>query len=193
MTLTTRLVIVEPTPVKEVFDEVRRIIGAQGARYRHEDSATWEPGVGQYRNEPGQGFLALLWVKYGVDAPMRPEDESEYEPEDRSSWPADEWSIEVCLDTTYGYRGPRGSACSDLHAWIIQQLGRWLDERGLTWHWYHDSTGQWHPSTDPLTILGDPERGRLPDTDAARSVTDERRRETRPAGAPISSGSREEP
>lgn len=160
MTLTTRVAIIEPTPVREVFDECRRIIGAQDGRYTHGAAKYHDDGRFQYQNDVGQGFPALLWVYYGVDAPLMPEDESEYDEEDRSNYPSPSgWSIEVCFDTTYGYRTENGAGCSDLHAWIVQELGRWLDERRLTWLWYHEYTGEWHASDVPITLLGDPERG----------------------------------
>jgi hypothetical protein len=164
MTLTTRIAIIEPTPVREVFDECRRLIGGEQAQYRHlETSEFGPPGVSQYRNDASQGLPALLWIYYGADAPLMPDDETGYAEEDRSSWPSkDGWSIEVCFDTAYGYRADNGAGCSDLHASLVQQLGQWLTERGLTWLWFHEYTGEWHPSTDPITILGDPERGRLP-------------------------------
>ena len=76
--------------------------------------------------------------------------------------PVDEWSIEVHLDTAYSYRADNGAGCSDLHAYLVQQLGQWLSARGLTWYWYHEHTAAWHSSSDPITILGNPERGRLP-------------------------------
>jgi len=162
MTLDTRIAIIEPTPVREVFEAARRLIGGQDARFRQDDrSEIWGHGV--IRNEPGQGLPAWLIVHYGVDAPLMPDDESMYEEEDRSSWPSpDGWSIEVSYDTTYGYRADNGAGCNDLHAWLVQEMGHWLTDRGLTWLWYHEYTGEWHPSSDPITILGNPERGRLP-------------------------------
>jgi hypothetical protein len=160
MTLTTRIAIVEPTPVREVFDEARRLIDGENAEYRHEPATYHDDGRYSYRNLPGQELPALLWVYYGADAPLMPEDESAYPEDDRSRWPCDQWSIEVCLDTTYGYRAENGAGCSDLHAWLVRELGRWLTGQGLTWYWYHEYSGDWHPSSDPVTILGDPERGR---------------------------------
>lgn len=167
MTLSTRIAIIEPTPVREVFDECRRLIGGQEAAYKHnEHSKTYGHGV--YMNEPGQGLPAWLIVHYGVDAPLMPDDESDYEDDDRSSSPSPNgWSIEIDFDTTYGYQADNGAGCSDLHAWLIQELGRWCKDRDLTWCWYHEFTGTWHPSSHPVTILGDPELGRLKERDYA--------------------------
>lgn len=166
MTLSTRVAIIEPTPVRAVFDECRRLIGGGGAKFRHDPRPTNRAG-GMYMNEPEQGLPAWLIVCYGVEAPLLPDDEGGYDEEDRSSWPsATGWSIEVDFDTAYGYRAENGAGCSDLHAWLVRELGRWLTERGLTWLWYHEYTGEWHPSSDPVTILGDPERGSLADETA---------------------------
>ena len=151
MTLLTKLVIVEPTPVREVFDECRRLLGGEDAVFFHKE--------GGYHNKSGQGLPALLSVAYGVDAPLVPDPEY---PDERDAYPpVDAWSIEVCLETAYAYRAPNGAGCSDLHAWLIQQIGRWLTDRGLTWCWRNEFTGEWHPSSVATTELGNPERGRL--------------------------------
>ena len=147
MTLTTQMLVIEPTPYRPVFDAVRRLIGADKASYVD------EPGV--IKNRYGQGFPAWIGVVYGTDAPLEPG------LEEAAWWPVARWSIEVHLDTAGGYRAANGAGCSDLHAYLVQELGRWLSDRGLTWFWYHEYTGEWHPSSDPITILGDPERGRL--------------------------------
>jgi hypothetical protein len=156
MTLTTRIAIVEPTPVREVFDECRRLIGGERARFREKP--------GSYHNELSQGLPALLSVTYGVDSPIEPNDEYAADGEGWRDYfpPVDAWSIEVHIDTAYAYSAENGASCSDLHAWFIHELGRWLTERGLTWCWYHEHMGEWHPSSDPVTIMGDPERGRMP-------------------------------
>lgn len=154
MTLHTRIAIVEPTPVREVFDACRRLIGGEQAHFRHTD--------GSYRNEMSQGLPALLWVDYGTDAPLVPDSEYVDDPDERGYFPpVDEWSIVVHVDTAYTYRADNGAGCDDLHAWLVQQLGAWLRDRGLSWYWYHEYAGEWHPSTDSVVLLGDPDRGRL--------------------------------
>lgn len=162
MTLHTRLAIVEPTHAREIFDACRRLLGGERVPFSHELS-NWEPGVTTYRNKAGRGLPALLWVDYGADAPLVPDPTYADDPEERSYYPpVDGWSIMVHFDTAYAYRGENGGGCDDLHAWLVQQLDRWLTDRGLTWLWYHEYTGAWHPATDPATILGDPDLGRLP-------------------------------
>jgi hypothetical protein len=148
MTLATKMAIVEPTPYRPIFDEARRLIGAEHGAY--------EEGPNGIENAWGQGFPSWVGVTHGGDAPLTPE----YDEEGRDGPPVDEWSIEVHLDTTYGYRADNGAGCSDLHAYIVHELGRWLDERGLTWYWYREYSGTWH-RPDEIRLLGDPERGRL--------------------------------
>jgi hypothetical protein len=164
MTLTTKIAIVEPTPVREVFDACRRLLSGEGVPFTH-DLSTWKDGVTVYRNQAGAGLHALLWVEYGADAPLVPSPESADDPDERSYYPpVDQWSVVVYFDTTYGYRGDHGGSCDDLHAWLIRELGHWLSERGLTWLWNEEYNGEWHPSTDPVDAFGDPERGRLSDS-----------------------------
>lgn len=150
MTLATKMVIVEPTPYRPIFDEARRLIGAEHGEY--------EEGPCGIENKWGQGFVSWIGVRHGGDAPMKP-----YDDDDARDYPVPEWSIEVSFDTAYGYRAANGAGCSDLHAWLVQGVGRWLTDRGLTWYWFREYDGSWHPSSTPVTLLGDPERGRLND------------------------------
>ena len=61
--------------------------------------------------------------------------------------------IEVSLDTTYGYRGPNGENCGELHAAIIHHLGEWLTERGAEYQWQDESTGKWYRGAADLSVL----------------------------------------
>lgn len=152
MTLATKMIIVEPTPFRPIFDEARRLIGAEHGIY--------EEGPNRIANKWGQGFPSYVGLSYGADAPLT-DDCDDHDSPERCGYPVAHWSIEMRFDTAYGYRAENGAGCSDLHAWMVRELGRWLTDRGLTWYWYHEYLGEWHPSSDPITILGDPERGRL--------------------------------
>lgn len=165
MTLETRLRIVEPTPVRPVFDEIRRLLGAEQAKFKHGESGDKRNLA--YINNAGQGYDAWAAVIYGPDGPLR--DEADCEAEDCDQYPCTnpshlrvhqpQASIEISVDTPYGYRAENGAGCADLHAWLVSEMGRWCDARGLTWLWFDEFRGEWHPSTDPVTILGDPVRG----------------------------------
>lgn len=153
MTLATKMIVVEPTPYRPIFDEARRLIGAENGLY--------DEGPNGIENRWGQGFPSWVGVGCGMDAPLT----DDCDPEDHEGggcgYPVKEWSIEVRLDTAYGYRGPHGGGCSALHAWIVRELGRWLTERGLTWYWWNEYDGTWHQGPADLPILGDADAGRL--------------------------------
>lgn len=44
--------------------------------------------------------------------------------------------VEVSWTTGVGYRGPDGQTAAGLHDQLTNELGAWLDERGLLWHRY---------------------------------------------------------
>lgn len=164
MTLTTRFAIIRPTPVRPVFDECRRLLGAESARYGHDEPSRIPTGRphATYHTIRGQGLPAALMVRYGVDGPILPADDIMCERRDDESWPSPTgWAIEVAFDTAIGYQADNGAGCSDLHAWLVRELGAWCSDRGLTWNWCEEHTGQWHPSSTTVDRLGDPEKGRL--------------------------------
>lgn len=166
MTLSTVVYIIEPTTVREVFDEAHRLIGGQDAEYDHDErSKIW--GCGVYRNLSGQGLPALLYVRYGVDAPLTDDCADEDHEDGDCGYPFPAWSIEVDFDTAYGYRAPNGAGCGSLHAWLVRELGRHLTERGLTWYWRNEFDGSIHRGTDNLALLGDPDDGALIESAAA--------------------------
>lgn len=169
MTLSTLIAIVEPTSVKDVFDECRRLIGGEQAEFAHDQPNRYDETVNTYRNYAGQGLPALLIVRYGMEAPIRPETDDD-DPEYRSGPPVDAWSIEVDFDTAYGYRAENGAGCSDLHAWLVVELGRWLSNRGLTWYWLNEYDGSWHLGVSEIAILGNPVKGRLEQGEHGRTA-----------------------
>jgi hypothetical protein len=147
MTLTTRIRIIEPYHAQAVMDEACRIIGAREPVQSHGPDAYIDDGRWEIRNASGQGFPALVWLYYGADAPLKGYDDEPNGPQ--------EFAIELCIDTIYGYHAENGADCSDLHAWIVDEIGRWLDDKRLTWHWYNEYLGDWNRSTDDRTTLGD--------------------------------------
>ncbi len=169
MTLATSIRIVEPTPVRPIFDQTRTLLGAGKATFRHvrAGDTPWPSSNNTYHNDPGQGLPALLWVEYGPDGPLR-----EYMDEDGKD--CSDWyecqppnhrhppkaSIEVMFDTAYGYKRD-GANCNDLHAWLVLEMGRWLDAHSLTWYWQNEYTGEWHRGYEALAEFGNIELGRL--------------------------------
>lgn len=182
MTLDTRIVIGKPTPVRPLFDFCRELLGAPADTPVHEGVCDGNRlGQKEIRNPGGIGLPAWLWIYYGADGPMRHvcdkwcdrkvgpaewDDEGEHvvTAEDVASHAADiagdptenGWSaIEVSFDTAYGYTGPNGESCSDLHARLVRAVGAWCDRKGLPWKWQNEFTGEWHHGTDGLAEFGD--------------------------------------
>ncbi|TYK45225.1 hypothetical protein [Actinomadura decatromicini] len=165
MTLDTTVYVLDRIPHRDVFVKCNQILGATEATLSHDEQLrTWRRGV--CKPEPGnawhigndinQGLCALLDVYYRPDMPLRAADngcEWYCDPGcgDEHSNPAC-W-LEVSFDTTYGYRDEQGRGCGDLHASIVADLGRWLDERGVRWLWQNEFTGEIHSGYERLIDL----------------------------------------
>lgn len=163
MTLSTRVRIIEPTAVREVFDYARGLLGAQEATWEDKE---WYDGDRAILNEPGQGFAAWLIVRYGGGGLLHQEecDCAEWVEDGQCHCPP-VGSVELDFDTAYGYQAENGAGCADLHAWLVREMGEWLSARGLDWWWYDELQGEWHHGITPaLERFGDAERGRLAHT-----------------------------
>jgi hypothetical protein len=150
MTLSTYIRVLDPTAARPVFDYGRELLGCT------DENPWFERDREDARvicNRIGQGLPSMLIVKYGHDGPL-PADEDE-------GLPAA--SLSINFDTAYGYRGPQGSECDDLHAWLVREMGKWLDARGLRWMWNNEYTGEWFTGADGLDDFGDAARGALRD------------------------------
>jgi len=168
MTLDTRIYVQGPVDYREVFVKCNQLIGAhEGINFTDEPIPGWENGErkrgpedGEWFiwNAPNQGLCALMEVSYRKGGALRaPGGHSRYcEPEadgcdGRSCAPAC-W-LEVSFDTAYGYSGPDGG-CSDLHARLVAEFGRWLDGKGIRWSWRNEFTGEIHQGYEGLPDLG---------------------------------------
>lgn len=160
MTLTTAIRIVEPTAVRPVFTYARHLLGGELATF-HERAAgdIWRDAT--IAHDAGQGLPALLWVHYGGDGPLHV-DHEDWECEESRHHCPPAASIEVNFDTAYGYTAENGARCVDLHAWLVREMGEWLDSRGLTWWWHDEMAGEWHRGEEGLAELGAAEKGRPP-------------------------------
>lgn len=169
MTLNTSIAIHEPMPAEDVYQFCRALLGTP----EHVVPIRSDSEFRQCRSigHPiGIGLPALLDVYYGGDGPLGPWKGDEDEDADSQEYARNDYSrngwaaIEVTFDTAYSYREPNGAGCSDLHAWLVTQLGRWLDERGKTWKWENEFTGEWHDRFDGLEEFGNAEVGALGST-----------------------------
>lgn len=102
----------------------------------------------------GQGLGAIWEVTYGDDGPLNwpplewREDGEEPEPE---SLPVH--FVSANLDTAYGYSNG-GAGCGDLHAFLLREIGAWLDASGADeWAWLHEERGTWH-RPDEIALRG---------------------------------------
>jgi hypothetical protein len=165
VTLATRIVVVDPIDPKVVFDRCLELLGRdiEGTPYVDE-----KPG--SYSTRFGQGLAAWCIVNYAVDGPIHhytegfakelKDDDPEWEP----PW-YNEHCVDITFDTAYGYKSPSGAGCSDLHAWFIRELAVLFEEKGVKkWVWNQEFTGEWYGPDDPVTHLGTPTRGELPET-----------------------------
>lgn len=156
MTLSTHVAIGPGIPAREVFTYCRALLNTPDSVPIEEGPSDEHPGwshrAGQrWLNHPcGVGLDAWLWLHYGPDGPMVHHPCEECGDPEHDEWVAGDptengqAAIDVDLDTAYGYRGPTGESCSALHARLVAQLGAWLDERGVTWWWKNEYTGEWH-------------------------------------------------
>ena len=143
MTLTTTVAVATPVPVEPLWRFCQSLLGDPDAMAsEHEPDDGYGDGV--YRNVPGQGLPALLWLYYGLDGPRDNEGVEETPPH----------VIAVHVDTPYGFEGG-----PDLHAWFVRELGAHLDDMGAVWWWQQEYTGAWFRGADRLEELGDPDRG----------------------------------
>lgn len=165
MTLDTRIIATTVCDGRDVFHELRRLLGA-GERHPIKDEPVRDPdyygqGVRCIQHPAGVGLDAWLMVWY------RPELEPRRTPEESRTCDADcdpdcngtGWShrpacwVEASLDTAYGYHGPEGG-CGALHARLIFELGQWFDERKIGWGWQNEFTGEWHYETHYAALKG---------------------------------------
>ncbi|MEU4224326.1 hypothetical protein AB0F17_08535 [Nonomuraea sp. NPDC026600] len=166
MTLTTSVYVLDEIAHQDVFLKGNQLIGAtENTRFRDEQKKTWRVGgVGQ--PEPGnawilgnhadQGLCALLDIYYRPNAPLRAADNGcEWycgpgcyaEHDNPACW------LEVSFDTAYGYRDEQGRRCGDLHASLVADLGRWLDERAVRWLWEADTLAEVYSGYERLPRL----------------------------------------
>lgn len=169
MTLHTRVMVTSPgVDPAAVFVRMRQIIGAgeqYDARTRTETEHPWQAKYGTHEMTLGQGLPALMWVDFAHEGQMLGGDGHEDYCDDDcdGSYHDPAGHIEINYDTAYGYRANNNASCGDLHAWITQEIGLWLDTQGASWEWYDESGDGWNHGPGWGT-LGDPEIGRIGST-----------------------------
>lgn len=140
------------------------------------------PGEKELWHQPGLGLDAWLMLYYGAEGPlpchvcdkwcdaevgpakwstdpippMVTQEGVDAHNEHVANDPTENgWAtVEISIDTTYGFRNDRGESCSDRHARFIHELGSWLDQRGCEWKWKNEYTGEWHDGREGLAEFG---------------------------------------
>ncbi len=158
MTLSTNLYVLDEVDLGQLFRFCQerlteyddRTPKQQPEQQETADGESWQGGgVRSLRNVLGQGLPAILDITYRPGGPLwtaedaatctsdcDPSEDYHYHP--RACW------FDVDLDTAYGYRDVRGWGCGDLHAMLVAEVGKWLDERGVRWEWRNEFTGEVH-------------------------------------------------
>lgn len=174
MTLSTNIYVLDQVDPHEVFRFCQEMLGRHDEDRRGPDQQRWsDEQTSIYRdgnwavhpdspwsisNDIGQGLPAILDIDYRPGAPLRtPEQAAAHDEDcdtdcsgtyhDRACW------LDIDFDTAYGYRGPEGMGCADLHAAFIGELGRWLDGQGIAWEWRNEYTGEVHGGGERYTAL----------------------------------------
>lgn len=157
------------------FDDERRPAEAQ--RWTNRQDMTFNLGEWTTEpdnpwsldNEPDQNLPAWLMMAYRPGAPLRTQADAEKHDPDCCNIPGatfyDEseplcdgayhstacW-LDIDFDTAYSYKSG-GRGCGDLHAALVGLLGQWLSEKGVTWKWRNEFTGEVHDDAASLVEL----------------------------------------
>jgi hypothetical protein len=151
------------------FDSNRRDFAA--VRTTAEADTNWRTkqptGLWTMKTVIGQGLPAWTMVlyrpggEYTSDAEARAHDAEICNMPDADHYDRDEpvcdgaqhdpaCHLMVDMDTAYGFHGPNGMSCSALHGVMIVRLGEMLRERGVSWQWRNEYTGELHSGFDGL-------------------------------------------
>ncbi|WP_051325994.1 hypothetical protein [Glycomyces tenuis] len=153
MTLSTDMYIQGEVDLAELRDVVKAALAKHDDQGRTPDQQVWETGGEVWTHSdlttPGQGLPAWTFIHYGENGAWR-NPEPEYEdPEyvDEGEEPrivTPRHFARIDFDTAYGYTGPNGEGCSELHTALMIQVGAWIDAQGVPWQWRNEYTGEIH-------------------------------------------------
>lgn len=125
----TCIVATSPCDAHEVFDEMRRLLGCGDAAVAVDQPCDWGPPGVRCLRIASDGAADLRFVVYYRD----------HDALLRRSKGAVDW-VELDIEAEADYQGPRGEGCEELHDRLVDELGDWLDERGIEW----SSHRRWH-------------------------------------------------
>jgi hypothetical protein len=179
MTLSTEVYVQGWVNQREVFAFCQGLLAQHDDQQRTPDQqitedSSWSGKTRCLMTRGGQGLPAWLMVTYNPSGPYRTDEEQQAHDEDcnipgNEYYDADEpvcdgssgyphepacWVL-VDFDTAYGYTGANGWGCGSLHAWLVAELGQWLDARNIPWSWQNEFTGEIHTGYENLKDLGE--------------------------------------
>ena len=161
MTLNTNVYIHDPVDIDALFLFGQSLVSDGRDVVEWADEEAWRaPGMRSRYNRLGQGLCAIWDVSYRADGqPLRP-DAAAHDPDICDDICDGKWHqtahwVEVDFDTAYSYSDEKGRNCGGLHAELVAQLGRWLDERGISWSWENEFTSEVHGGPDKYERLAD--------------------------------------
>lgn len=168
MTLDTRMYVLDPINAGDLFRQAQAVLGKYDEQGRGPDQMRWTADGGCISNAPGQDLPGWLMLHHGDGAPYRTAEDAavheccnhpdaDYYDTDQPACTDTEHSpvcwAEISIDTAYGYRGPDGMRCGDLHAAFVAEVGAWLDSQNIRWKWLNEFSGEVHDSAESLIEL----------------------------------------
>jgi hypothetical protein len=166
MTLSTNVYVLDPVSPHELFrfcqtlltrfDEAHRPWSRQECSDK--PAGAWSaPGAWRIANRIGQDLPAILDITYRPDGPLRTPEQAAEHDEDcdedcsgehyrRACW------LDLDFDTAYSYQVD-GMGCGDLHAALVAEVGKFLDQRAVRWEWRNEFTGEVHGGDDRYAQL----------------------------------------
>lgn len=162
MTLATHIYLQEDVNIEELFERGQLFLQQYDEEHRppsaqrsNKGPSKWsKSGVWNIGNELGQGLPGILDLDYKPGSMLVTSEESAAHDED-CNYPGNKYYddaaeecdgawhnpvawAELSLDTAYGYKGPNGISCSQLHALLLF----YLDELGYKFLWKNEYTGE---------------------------------------------------
>jgi hypothetical protein len=152
MTLATRIYVLDPIDPEKLHDECNRLIGAGDECVVERHRSEYVEGLYHIDNRVDQGYPAWLTMEYGLDNMIVP---------DKESWMPMPYCICVDFDTSYGYKRDNGAHASDFHAYLVREVGHYLQSlpSAPRWVWVNEFDASLHVEFDGIEDLGDPELG----------------------------------
>jgi hypothetical protein len=161
MTMHTRIRILDPVDVHELFRLGQRLLAERDEKHRLVADQVWhdrqygDDGQWIIGNDLGQGLPRIWDIHYRPGGHLRAEDDGHdkwCEDDCQGSYHDKACYAEGGIDTAYSYQDAHGGV-GNLHAWFIAQLGNWLDAQSARWSWYDESGGEWYDSAADLVEL----------------------------------------